>query len=126
MPVLDTSDKARKALLLELTSSSNIAVPEATKAIKKFEDDIDVGFKKKIIWVVVAIFFISVITLWAGLWWIASREYDLINNKIISLDNRIITEKLLLALIAGTVTQVSLSFGLMMKFLFSKPMEKRE
>lgn len=121
MPVLNTTDTAREALLKELTNSSSADNPQAIKAIEKFEESIDVSFKKRIIYIVVFIFFISVLTLWAGLWWVASKEYDLINAKIISVENKIVTEKILLALIAGTVTQVSLSFGLMIKFLFSKP-----
>lgn len=121
MPVLNTTDSAREALLKELTNSSSADNPLAIKAIEKFEESIDVSFKKRIIYIVVFIFFISVLTLWAGLWWVASKEYDLINAKIISVENKIVTEKILLALIAGTVTQVSLSFGLMIKFLFSKP-----
>ena len=121
MPVLNTTDSAREALLQELTNSSSVDNPQAIKAIEKFEESIDVSFKKRIIYIVVFIFFISVLTLWAGLWWVASKEYDLINARIISVENKIVTEKILLALIAGTVTQVSLSFGLMIKFLFSKP-----
>lgn len=118
MPVFNTTDSAREALLNELMINSSPNTPEALKAIEKFEERINISFKKKIISIVVVMFFMSVLTLWAGLWWVGSNEYELIKLKIISPDGRIVTERLLLALIAGTVTQVSISFGLMIKYLF--------
>jgi hypothetical protein len=116
MPLIDTSKTAREALLRELSSQG----PEPERAIDKYDNSIGITFKKKIVIIVVCIFLVSVVSLWFGLWWVGSQEYALLRDKIILPGDRIITERLLLALIAGTVTQVSISFGLMMKYLFSK------
>lgn len=115
--LIDNAESARKALINNVFSN---ATPDDKKvAVKNFEDALGVSFKKKIIWIVTGIFIVSVLTLWIGLGFIYFNEIDFLEKKIITPSERVIDGKVVFALIAATVTQVAVSFGLMMKYLFT-------
>jgi hypothetical protein len=118
MKIINTSEQARQELVSDLFG---INKPEnIQEVLNKYDDKVDIAFKKKIIYIVLGIFVVSVGVLWSGLGWVAYSDHVFIEKELITPSERIITEKVLFALIAATVTQVSISFGLMMKYLFSE------
>lgn len=120
--VITTSESARKELIQGLFPSTQ--PPANAKAVfDGYDQQMDITFKKKIIVAVTSIFIVSVAVLWLGIIAVAITDYIYISSEIIIASERVVTEKVLFALIAGTVTQVSISFGFMIKYMFSKQEE---
>lgn len=118
MRVINTSEAARRELIDGLFGTSTPPA-DAEMAVNNFEQRLGISFKKKIISAVTIIFIVSVAVLWTGIGWVAYTDYIFLSSKIITASDRVVNEKVLLALIAGTVAQVSISFGLLMKYMFS-------
>ena len=119
--MIHKSELARQEFISELLSKSEhntVVESDVRAAVKKFEEVIGVNFKKNVIKVVVFIFIASVLILWAGLGCVAKTEAALIAAGRLQPSERVITEKVILSLIVATVSQVAISFGLMMKFMF--------
>lgn len=118
MTIVNTAANGKKLLIEELSASSGLPTEKVEPIYDKAIEVFDVAFKKKVVWMVVALFALSLGFLWFGLWWIATEEYSLLHSKPPVVKTPIITERLLLALIAGTVTQISVAFIFMVKYLF--------
>lgn len=127
--IIDNAGAARKALIHSIFDASNASAADKELAVKGFEDALGVSFKKKIIYIVTGIFIVSVLSLWVALGFIYFHEVGFLEAKIITPSERVIDGKVVFALIAATVTQVAVSFGLMMKYLFGenkKPSDTRQ
>jgi hypothetical protein len=118
MPIISNQEDSEK-LLHEISGESGLPPEKAAIFYKAAKNVIGADIKKKVIWMVVGLFSLSLIVLWAFLWWIAAEEYSLLRCEPSVVKPPIITERLLLALIAGTVTQISVAFIFMVKYLFS-------
>lgn len=81
MPLLDNTKQARENLLRELSTLSDMTPEKIDPILKRTEEAFGIEFKKKVVWMVVALFAFSLGFLWLGLWWIATEEYSLLHSK---------------------------------------------
>lgn len=91
----------------------------------KLEAKKEIGgfFKKAVILSVLVTFIVGNLASWWMIYKFANAEFEIVKAKI-SLPGRIITEKVILATIAGTIIQISAAFAFIVRYLF--PPEKKK
>lgn len=120
---------ARDALIAELAKSDGDVdeqlkkVNEFGKAVRKEErKGFGIKFKMLVVSAVLLTFVFGNLASWYMIYRFAYAEFNLIEKNIV-LSNRLITEKVILATIAGTIIQISAAFGFIVRYLF--PPEKK-
>ena len=120
---------ARDLLVAELSKNDgNVAerlknLEDFTKDVKQeARKDFSLWFKMFVVTAVLATFIFGNIASWILIYRFANTEFELIKEGV-DLSSRLITEKVILATIAGTIIQVSAAFGFIVRYLF--PPEKK-
>jgi hypothetical protein len=126
--IIDRTAEARGNLIAVLKGAgdSHVSSKKIDEAVEALEESIGVGTKKAVIYIVVLLFVVSVGFLWLIFINMYSDELRLLEKGTIKPQDRIIDSKVLMTIIAGTVTQVSISFGSIMYFLFKVQDKKIE
>lgn len=124
-------DSARSALIQALSQphvTSDIAKKKDSEGlVAAYEQQIVKDTKKKdrywfkmvVMTFVLMTFVVSVLYFWYGLSWVAGKEFELLSEGKIK-KTTVITEKVILFLISGTVIEMAIAFGLTMRFLFER------